>query len=117
MAPRNPAEATIAEIWARLIGIEAVSVTDNFFDLGGHSLLAMRAVIEIEKALGVRLNVRRLIFETLGQIAGSIAAPAADAPPDVAAALPPAASGAGKSRGLWGRLIGALRSDPSRTTS
>ena len=50
--PRNAAEATMVDIWKSLLGLDQVSVTDNFFDLGGHSLLAMRAVIEIEKRLG-----------------------------------------------------------------
>ncbi|WP_259376937.1 phosphopantetheine-binding protein [Caldimonas thermodepolymerans] len=68
-APRTPAEAAVAEIWKRLLGIEHVSPSDNFFDLGGHSLLAMRAVGEMEAALGSRIPVRRLIFETLAQLA------------------------------------------------
>jgi Acyl-CoA synthetases (AMP-forming)/AMP-acid ligases II len=63
-APRTPAEAAVAEIWKRLLGIEHVSPSDNFFDLGGHSLLAMRAVGEMEAALGSRIPVRRLIFES-----------------------------------------------------
>jgi acyl carrier protein len=70
-APRTNAERVIAEIWQRLLGIERVSVTDNFLDLGGHSLLAMKAVVEIEKRLGARLNVSRLAFESLGMIAAN----------------------------------------------
>ena len=59
-----------------LLGVDRVLLTDNFFDLGGHSLLAMRAVIAIEQQLGWRIAPRRLIFESLGQLARSgIAAP------------------------------------------
>ena len=69
--PASAAEIAIAGVWKQLLGIERVSVTDNFFDLGGHSLLAMSAVTEIEKATGNRLSVDRMIFETLGQIAAN----------------------------------------------
>ena len=65
----TPQERAMAEIWTRLLRVEAVAPNDNFFDLGGHSLLAMRAVGEIEQALGLRLSPRRLVFETLAQLA------------------------------------------------
>ncbi len=35
VAPRNPAERTLAGIWARVLGLEQVGVHDNFFELGG----------------------------------------------------------------------------------
>jgi amino acid adenylation domain-containing protein len=111
VAPRNEAESVVVDIWKSLLGVPHVSITDNFFDLGGHSLLAMRAVIELEKRLGVRLNVRRLIFETLTQIASS----ATPAGPELATAGAPAPTPATPARapepkGLWGRLMGAFRS-------
>jgi len=112
VAPRNEAESVVADIWKSLLGVPHVSITDNFFDLGGHSLLAMRAVIELEKRLGVRLNVRRLIFETLAQIASSAAPqePAlASASASASAAVAPPAPPASESKGLWGRLMGAFR--------
>ncbi|WP_449369773.1 amino acid adenylation domain-containing protein [Thiomonas sp.] len=74
--PETPQEQQIAAIWRELLGIERVHLTDNFFDLGGHSLLAMRAVIAIEQRLGWRIAPRRLIFESLGQIARPEAASA-----------------------------------------
>jgi hypothetical protein len=64
----------LAQIWEGLLGIDRVSTTDNFFDLGGHSLLAMRAVSDIHKTLGERIGVRRLVFETLGQLAAGLEA-------------------------------------------
>ncbi len=67
-------ERAIAEVWKRLLGVDSVARSDNFFDLGGHSLLAMRAVSEIEQTLGLRLSPRRLVFETLAQVAGGLAA-------------------------------------------
>ena len=67
-APRTPMERAIAEVWQALLGLSQVSLRDNFFELGGHSLLAMRAVHEIEKRTGVTLSMRRLVYESLGQL-------------------------------------------------
>ena len=72
----TPNERAIAEVWQRLLELDEVLHEDNFFDLGGHSLLAVRAVTEIESAIGLHLSPRRLIFETLAQLA---VAPAATA--------------------------------------
>jgi amino acid adenylation domain-containing protein len=71
-APSTEAEKTLAGIWTELLGVPDISTTDNFFDLGGHSLLAMKAIVEMDKRLGKRVNPRRYIFETLAQI---VAAP------------------------------------------
>jgi surfactin synthase thioesterase subunit len=42
--PDGPIEVALAEVWQDVLGVPAVSATDDFFDLGGHSLLAARAV-------------------------------------------------------------------------
>ncbi len=52
-APAGDAEARIAEIWSRILGVARIGANDNFFDLGGHSLLAVQAHREIRAALGV----------------------------------------------------------------
>ena len=70
LAPETHEEKAIAAIWAELLRHRrALRASDNFFDLGGHSLLAMRAVIAAEKQLGWRIAPRRLVFETLRQVA------------------------------------------------
>jgi amino acid adenylation domain-containing protein len=71
--PAPGIEAMIAEIWQGLLKIEAIGAEDNFFDLGGHSLLALRAVAQIEKRTGARLDPRLLFFQSLRQIAFSLA--------------------------------------------
>jgi amino acid adenylation domain-containing protein/non-ribosomal peptide synthase protein (TIGR01720 family) len=63
VAPRTPVEETLAEIWRDVLGIEQVSVHDNFFDRGGHSLLATRVVSRVRNAFSVDLSLRSL-FET-----------------------------------------------------
>ncbi len=35
VAPRTPAEAALAEVWAETLGVERVGVHDNFWELGG----------------------------------------------------------------------------------
>jgi len=67
--PSTDEEKVIAEIWSELLGVEAIDRGDNFFELGGHSLLAMRAVNATKERLGLEIAPRRLVFETLRQLA------------------------------------------------
>ncbi len=71
-APRTDAEKAVAAVWQSLLGVRHVGRSDNFFDLGGHSLLAMRAVSELERRLGTKLELRKLVFESLAQVAAAI---------------------------------------------
>jgi amino acid adenylation domain-containing protein len=58
----NELEQSIADAFARVLGVEAVSVTESFFDLGGHSLLAVMLVEDLKGRLGIALSPE-LIFE------------------------------------------------------
>jgi amino acid adenylation domain-containing protein len=58
VAPRTPVEEALAEIWARVLGVERVGVHDDFFELGGHSLLIMRLLAEIQGAFTLDLSIR-----------------------------------------------------------
>jgi amino acid adenylation domain-containing protein len=58
VAPRNPVEEALAEIWAEFLKLDTVGVHDNFFDLGGHSLLATQIVSKVLTTLQVELPVR-----------------------------------------------------------
>jgi amino acid adenylation domain-containing protein/FkbM family methyltransferase len=62
--PRTPVEEVIAGIWAEVLKVREVSVTNNFFELGGHSLLATQVISRIRAALGVDVPLR-LMFERL----------------------------------------------------
>ncbi|MEU5690771.1 amino acid adenylation domain-containing protein [Actinosynnema sp. NPDC020468] len=57
-APGTPVEEALAEIFARVLGVDRVGVDDDFFDLGGHSLLAMRIVAGVHRAFGVDVPVQ-----------------------------------------------------------
>ncbi|HEX6967967.1 MAG TPA: amino acid adenylation domain-containing protein, partial [Micromonosporaceae bacterium] len=61
--PRTATERRLAEIWADLLGVDAIGATDNFFDLGGHSLLAGPLAARITAEFRVELPIRAL-FET-----------------------------------------------------
>ena len=69
VAPRTPMEKFIAEIWQEVLGVDRISVHDNFFDLGGHSLLSIKVISRIEKKIGQRIDPREIILQTLGQLA------------------------------------------------
>jgi amino acid adenylation domain-containing protein len=74
--PRNPVEATLARIWADLLGSEApLSVHDNLFALGGHSLTATRFVARVADAYGVSLPVHHVFAgPTIAELAEVISA-------------------------------------------
>ncbi len=55
VAPRTPAEISLAEIYCQVLGVERVGINDNFFELGGHSLLAIRVMSRIREAFGINL--------------------------------------------------------------
>ena len=60
VAPRTEIEQQVAEIWQELMGIEKISIFDNFFDLGGRSLVAVQIMARIEKLTGKRLPLATL---------------------------------------------------------
>ncbi|WP_328348761.1 non-ribosomal peptide synthetase [Micromonospora sp. NBC_00421] len=64
VAPRNPAEETIAAIWSDILGVDRIGVDDDFFGLGGHSLLATRVLARLRAALAVEVPLRSLFDAT-----------------------------------------------------
>ena len=62
LEPRTNVEKMVADIWKEYLGVEKVSVYDNFFKLGGHSLIAVRVMARIEKETGKRLPLA-ILFE------------------------------------------------------
>ena len=60
--PREGTEGCLAEIWQRLLETKAPVGRDaDFFDLGGDSLLAVEMLLEVEKALSVRVPHSELL--------------------------------------------------------
>lgn len=54
-APRDALERDLAAIWKDMLGVQQVSIDDDFFELGGQSLIAMRLFNRIRKEHGVEL--------------------------------------------------------------
>ncbi|MCC5578787.1 amino acid adenylation domain-containing protein [Microtetraspora sp. AC03309] len=75
VAPRTDAEALVAEVWAELLGLDAVGAHDDFFHLGGHSLLAVRIVARLKAMIGVEVPIRTLFARrTVADFAAAVEA-------------------------------------------
>lgn len=55
--PKTPVEEMLANIWCDVLGVVRAGRKDNFFELGGHSIIAVRMFNEIEKQLGVKIQL------------------------------------------------------------
>ncbi|MFC7446985.1 amino acid adenylation domain-containing protein, partial [Rhodococcus daqingensis] len=92
VAPRNPIEEVVAGIFADVLGVDRVSVGEDFFDIGGNSLVATRVIARVNAALGVRMGVRELFdaptVAALAVVAASVAGRDGDRPALVARPRP-----------------------------
>ncbi|WP_430459382.1 non-ribosomal peptide synthase/polyketide synthase, partial [Rhodococcus opacus] len=70
-APRTAAERAVATVFADVLGIDSVGVTDSFFDLGGNSLIATRVASLLGSELGIDFPLQWMFSdptpESLGQ--------------------------------------------------
>jgi amino acid adenylation domain-containing protein/non-ribosomal peptide synthase protein (TIGR01720 family) len=84
VAPRTEAESVLAAIWAELLGVERVGVTDDFFELGGDSILSIQVASRARQA-GLAVSPRE-VFEhtTIAALAGTVGAMPAQTPVDQA---------------------------------
>ena len=62
-APRTVTEEIVSGIWSEVLGIDQISIHDNFFHLGGHSLIATQAISRVRDAFQIEVPLRRL-FES-----------------------------------------------------
>ncbi|HEX7296891.1 MAG TPA: non-ribosomal peptide synthetase [Pyrinomonadaceae bacterium] len=63
VAPRTHDEILLADIWTRILGVEAVGINDDFFRLGGDSILATQVISHVRQVIGVELSPVTM-FET-----------------------------------------------------
>ncbi|MEU7261463.1 amino acid adenylation domain-containing protein [Streptomyces rimosus] len=82
--PRDRTEAALAEIWAGVLGHDAVGVHDDYFTLGGDSILMLKVRAQAE-ARGLRFSLTDLIrnptVAALAPRVESLAAPGGDSAP------------------------------------
>ena len=70
--PADDLEASLVEIYGRVLNVTPVSVLDTFVQLGGHSLLAFELLDECEQRLHAKPEVGALLTETLRDVAASM---------------------------------------------
>ena len=62
VSPRDFLELQLTRIWEEVLGVNPISLQQNFFDLGGHSLLALRLMSQIQRLTGRDLPLS-LLFD------------------------------------------------------
>ena len=73
VAPRTPIEERMADMLAPLLGLDRVSMEDNFFFLGGHSLLGTQMIARVRNLFGVELTLRNLFdAPTIAQLSARV---------------------------------------------
>ncbi len=105
VAPRNALEEEIAAIWAEVLGLGDLGVTDSFLELGGHSLLASQIATRLTQRLQRTLPPQLVLeYPTIATLAAYLqettpdaAAPVVITPADRTAPLPLSFA----QQGLW----------------
>jgi amino acid adenylation domain-containing protein len=68
VAPRNPTELKLAEIWAEVLGRDRVGIEDNIFEIGGDSLLIFRIAARASEA-GLPISIRQFfLHRTIAEV-------------------------------------------------
>ncbi|WP_137918853.1 non-ribosomal peptide synthetase/type I polyketide synthase [Hydrogenophaga sp. 2FB] len=60
---RNDTEKAVVDAMQTVLKLSSVGIDEDFFALGGHSLLAAKVIGQLNKALGLQLNLR-MLFES-----------------------------------------------------
>jgi amino acid adenylation domain-containing protein len=60
VSPRTPIEEKVVSILSPLLGLDRVSVLDNFFLLGGHSLLGTQLIARIREVYSIEFTLHAL---------------------------------------------------------
>ncbi|NUR70390.1 MAG: hypothetical protein HOU81_06195 [Hamadaea sp.] len=80
VAPRDPVEQQLAELWTARLEVAPIGVHDDFFELGGDSLLAAELQLAIDQLFGVEVPTWTLFLTpTVAELAATIVAELASA--------------------------------------
>lgn len=68
--PETPTEKMLVTLWKKLLRLNVISLTADFFEMGGHSLLAAQMIAEIEKSMGAHVPLAMLFkYPTIAALA------------------------------------------------
>ena len=59
--PETELQRRVAALWYELLGIEQISIHDNFFKIGGDSLLGTRLISRLSGTFPIELPLRQFI--------------------------------------------------------
>ena len=62
--PSTETEQKLQTIWAEVLGLKSIGITDNFFALGGHSLLAVQVLSRIRNTFLQSITLKQLFENT-----------------------------------------------------
>lgn len=83
---RTPTETLVAEVWCELLGLDAVEVTDGFFEVGGQSMIAVQVIYALERRTGITLDLESVFdLETVAELAAELDRRALGVAPDESA--------------------------------
>ncbi len=86
VAPTNPTEAKVLQLWHELLAAPEIGVEDQFFEAGGNSLTAMRLLTRLQQEFAVELSIAQL-FGALTPRAQAALVASAGAPTTAAAPI------------------------------
>ena len=70
--PKTSTEKKLYRIWKNILGIEQISIDDNFFDIGGDSLCALKMQLELMK-ININVNYGDIFtYNTIQELADFI---------------------------------------------
>jgi acyl carrier protein len=73
VAPRNPIEIKLAEIWSSALHVQNVGIHDNFLEIGGDSLVATGLMMQIGGEFGVEMPLSLLwLMPTVAELASHL---------------------------------------------
>jgi acyl transferase domain-containing protein len=72
-APHNDIERSLAAIWGALLGVEEISIHDNYFEIGGDSLIAAQIYARLKQTFPIDLSLGELLTnQTIAELAAVI---------------------------------------------
>ncbi|WP_168711360.1 non-ribosomal peptide synthetase [Streptomyces sp. RKND-216] len=100
--PATPRERALCALFCEVLGLDTVSVRDDFFHLGGHSLLAARLSSRVRATMGVETGVADVFrFPTVSALAARLETAERAKPPLSRYARPDALPLSSAQQRLW----------------